>query len=150
MINTSEMGLNPAAIFQMATGFWISKTLMSAVELDVFTRLSEKSLSIDQIQVLLDLQQRQAEPFIAALSSIGLLTRANHKENGKSQLFSNSELAYTFLVRGKPLYIGDFITMYDKRLYKRWDDLFLGLKAKNRAIGSTQDTDSKSLEKITS
>jgi hypothetical protein len=139
--NSAGLCLNPAAIFEMATGFWVSKTLMCAVELDIFSKLSERSLSVDQIQQLFGLRQRQAEPFIASLSSLGLLTCAKHNENGELQLFANSELADTFLVREKPLYIGDFVTMYDQRLYNRWDDLLLRLKC-----GSMHDTGSPALK----
>jgi hypothetical protein len=40
---------SPDPIFQMATGFWVSKTLMSAVELEVFTKLAGKSVNIDHL-----------------------------------------------------------------------------------------------------
>ena len=32
--------ISPSPIMQMATGFWVSKTLMIAVELGVFTKIS--------------------------------------------------------------------------------------------------------------
>jgi hypothetical protein len=32
--------ISPTPIMQMATGFWVSKTLMTAVELAVFTKIS--------------------------------------------------------------------------------------------------------------
>lgn len=35
----SDLGISPNPIFQMTTGYWVSKTLMSAVELEVFTKL---------------------------------------------------------------------------------------------------------------
>jgi Dimerisation domain len=83
MNDSFELHLNPNAIFDMATGFWISKTLMCAVELEVFTKLSGKSLTMDEIQKLLDFQNRHTEAFIMALVSLGLLTSIKRKENGK-------------------------------------------------------------------
>ncbi len=58
---------SPDPIFQMATGFWVSKTLMSAVELEVFTKLSRKSVNIDLLQNLLEIENRPAEAFVLHL-----------------------------------------------------------------------------------
>lgn len=33
-------GITASALMQMATGFWVSKTLMTAVELEIFTKIS--------------------------------------------------------------------------------------------------------------
>jgi hypothetical protein len=144
-----EIGLNPSAIFEMATGFWVSKVLMCAVELELFTKLSGKSLTINQIQNVLGIQRRQARAFISALSALDLLMCDRFKQNGKSQFFSNSLLADTYLVRGKPQYMGDFIIMYDKRLFKKWDELLSILKSKNRNERPIQSTGLSSLtEKI--
>ncbi len=145
MKNSLEPSLNPTPIFDMATGFWISKTLMSAVELEVFTKLSGKSLAMHEIQKMLELPKRQTESFIAALISLGLLTWTKYDTKGKLLLFMNSILADTFLVRGKSSYVGDFITMYDKRLYKRWDELLLALKAKDPVTGTLDELYSQDL-----
>ena len=59
----------------MAIGFWVSKTLMTAVELGVFTKLSNKAVTIDQMRdEILVMEQRPAEVFVTALISLGLLT----------------------------------------------------------------------------
>ena len=65
----------PDPIFQMATGFWVSKTLMSAVELEVFSKLAGKSVNIDQLQNLLEIENRPAEAFVTALVSLGLIEK---------------------------------------------------------------------------
>ena len=43
-----EQGISPSPdpIFQMLTGFWVSKALMTAVELEVFTKLAGKSVNM--------------------------------------------------------------------------------------------------------
>ena len=57
----------------MAIGFWVSKTLMTAVELGVFTKLSNKAVTIDQMRdEILVMEQRPAEVFVTALISLGL------------------------------------------------------------------------------
>src|SRR5712691_3922158 len=109
----------------MATGFWVSKTLMTAVELGVFSKLSGKSVNIDQLQSLLEIENRPAEAFVTALVSLGLIekTRTDTPNGGKT-LYSNSQLADIYLDKGKPSsYMGDFIIMLEKQSYRRWDKL---------------------------
>lgn len=123
--------LSPDPIFQMATGFWVSKTLMSALELEIFSKLSGyKAVTIKELQKILGLQDRPTEVFATALVSLGLLKVAGH-HNSEDRRYLNSELAETFLDKDKPSsYMGDFVTMLDKQFYKRWDRLIEALKTK--------------------
>jgi predicted O-methyltransferase YrrM len=138
-MKNSRHDLGPTALLEMATGFWVSKALMAAVELDIFTKLSGKLLTMHQIQELLDLPNRYAESFIMVLLSLGLLTWKKHETEG-SLLYMNSGLADTYLVRGKSNYVGDFITMYDKRLYKKWEGLTSAIKSGRFAAESSHLT----------
>lgn len=70
--------VSPDQIFQMVTGFWVSKTLMTAVELEVFTKISHNNsgsgtVNFNQLQDILEMEQRPAEVFVTALASLGLL-----------------------------------------------------------------------------
>ena len=47
--------ITPDAIMQLGFGYWGSKTLLSAVELGLFTELAKGSLTLDQIQARLNL-----------------------------------------------------------------------------------------------
>ncbi len=71
------------AIFQMAIGFWMSKTLMTAVELKVFTKLSGNQLvSLEQMRSdILVMEQHPTEVFVTALVSLGLLTLSHVYES---------------------------------------------------------------------
>ena len=70
----TTMQVSPDPIFQMVTGFWVSKTLMTAVELEVFTKLSgNKAVNINEFQNMFGIKQRPAEVFATALVSLGLL-----------------------------------------------------------------------------
>ena len=40
----------PETLMQMVTGFTVSKTMMAAIELDLFTKLSGKSVTFKQLQ----------------------------------------------------------------------------------------------------
>jgi hypothetical protein len=108
--------VSPDPVFQMLTGFLASKTLMTAVEMNIFTKLDGRQVTMQEFEQLLQLQSRPAQVFASALVSIGLL----EVKNGK---FSNSPVAATFLSKQSPAYMGDFVRMCDERLYKAWDSL---------------------------
>ena len=58
--------ITPDAIMQLGFGYWGSKTLLSAVELGLFTELAKGSLTLDQIQARLNLHGRSVRDFLAA------------------------------------------------------------------------------------
>jgi hypothetical protein len=144
----TTMQVSPDPIFQMVTGFWVSKTLMTAVELEVFTKLSgNKEVNINKFQNIFGMQQRPAEVFATALVSLGLLNVTRSKEKGQrdtedkdTRLYSNSQLSEVFLDKNKPSYIGDFIIMMDKHLYDRWGKLPISLKT-NRPVEVAAESD---------
>jgi hypothetical protein len=138
---TPQQHISPDPIFQMATGFWVSKTLMTAVELELFTKLSgNRGVKIKELQGILGMEQRPTEVFATALVSLGLLKLSNGVSppppsssiadvNNNNRLYSNSELADKFLDKNKPSsYMGDFIIMLDKQFYDRWGRLVEALK----------------------
>jgi len=142
--------ISPSPIMQMATGFWVSKTLMTAVELGVFTKLSayqkdsdSKSMTMREFQNIIGIEEsRPAEAFTTALVSLGLL-KVNKNKN-EEKVFANSEVSSMFLDKSKSTYIGDVIAMFDERLYKRWDKLSEALKT-NKPIGERQGEDIESI-----
>ena len=139
-----------SAIMQMATGFWVSKTLMTAVELDIFTKISSYqtdkdagSITLKKFQEIVGIREhRPAEAFTTALVSLGLLRTKKDKKGEKT--FVNTELSSEFLDRSKPTYIGDVIEMFDQRLYKRWDRLSEALTT-NEPVGEKQGEDIESI-----
>jgi 3-hydroxy-5-methyl-1-naphthoate 3-O-methyltransferase len=151
---------SPDPIFQMATGFWVSKTLMTAVELELFTKLSgNRGVNIKELQSVLGMEQRPTEVFATALVSLGLLKLTNSYSSSSSSsssstnpdgnyntiLYSNSELADTYLDKNKPSgYMGDFIIMLDNQFYGRWGRLVEALKTNSpvQGGGGSQDLQS--------
>jgi len=55
---------------QVAVGFWASKTLLSAVELELFTHLSAESMTGEQIEQRLALHPRATYDFLDTLISL--------------------------------------------------------------------------------
>lgn len=110
---------------QIGMGFWASKTLLSAVNMGLFTLLSDKELSSNAIKVSLGLHDRSLHDFLDTLVALGFLKRRGMKD---SSIYSNAEDANIFLDKNKPSYVGGILEMSNNRLYKFWDNLEDGLK----------------------
>jgi hypothetical protein len=108
--------ITPEHILQLGMGFWASKTLLSAVELGVFTRLAEAPADLAALTKRLGLHQRSARDFLDALVALKVLER----ENG---IYRNSAESNLFLDRAKPTYIGGVLEMANTRLYGHWGKL---------------------------
>ncbi len=113
--------ITPDAIMQLGFGYWGSKTLLSAVELGLFTELAKGPLTLEATQLRLGLHERGARDFLDALTALGMLKR----EQG---LYSNTPATELYLDRAKPTYIGGMLEMMSARLYRFWGDLTEGLK----------------------
>src|SRR5215212_1315950 len=70
--------VDPSHIMQVGMGFWGSKTLLSAVELDLFTKLGSDGMTAEQIAKDLDLDDRAVPDFPDALVALELLDREDH------------------------------------------------------------------------
>ncbi len=108
--------VSPDAILQLGLGFWGSKTLLSAIELNLFTELAAGPLDAEALAQRLGLHERAARDFFDALVALGMLER-------QAGRYSNSEDAAVFLDRGKPSYVGGMLEMANARLYPFWGKL---------------------------
>jgi hypothetical protein len=106
---------------QVGVGFWASKTLLSAVELGVFSTLAHAPADLPTLQRRLGLHQRSARDFLDALVALKLLER----EDG---IYSNTVDTNLFLDRAKPSYIGGALEMANARLYGFWGSLTEALR----------------------
>lgn len=114
--------LTPEKIMQLGLGFWSSKTLLSAIELGVFSKISEKGpQDCDSLSQSLNIHPRSARDFFDALVALGMLNR----DQG---LYSNTTETDLFLDREKPSYVGGMLEMANHRLYKFWGSLTDGLR----------------------
>lgn len=120
MTQVIEKTLTPDRIIQVGMGFWASKTLLTAVNLGLFTCLSEGPLSVEQIRHQLDLNERGTLDFLDALVALGFLSRTGLKAGA---IYQNTEETNLFLDRNKPSYIGGILEMSNNRLYPFWDHL---------------------------
>jgi len=72
---SAKMAVTPDNILQLGFAFFGSKTLLSAVELGVFSELAERPLTADQLRERLKLHPRSTRDFFDALVALGMLQR---------------------------------------------------------------------------
>jgi len=113
--------VTPANIFKLGFGFWESKTLLSAVELGLFTELAKGPADLSTLSRRLGLHDRSARDFLDALVALKLLDR-------QDGLYRNTAETDLFLDRAKPSYVGGLLEMANARLYESWGSLTEALK----------------------
>ena len=118
--------ISPDHILQIGFGFWASKTLLSAVELGLFSRLADGPKTGPELQDAMGLDPRGTYDFLDTLVALGLLQREGAGETGK---YANTPSAALFLVKQSPHYIGGILEMANARLYTFWGSLTEGLLA---------------------
>lgn len=117
--------LTPDRIIQTGLGFWASKSLLSAVELGLFTTLADKAMTGEELNAALGLHARANPDFFDTLLALGFLERDG---DGPSARYRNTQETATFLDRSKPSYVGGILEMANARLYRFWGDLAEALK----------------------
>jgi hypothetical protein len=110
---------------EVGFGFWDSKALLTAVNLEVFTKLGADKLSAEEMKAELGLHGRGIYDFLDSLVSLGFLNREGILEKAR---YSNTEETKAFLDKNSPQYIGGILEMLNDRLYKFWGDLEEGLR----------------------
>lgn len=111
----------PDRILQTGMAFWASKTLLSAVEMEVFTELAKHPSELATLQGRLGLHARSAADFLDTLVALGFLER----DGG---VYRNTVETDLYLDKGKPSYIGGILEMCNHRLYGFWDKLTPALR----------------------
>ena len=112
--------LSPARIMEVGVGFWASRTLLSAVEIGLFTLLAKGALSGEEMVERLGLHPRAVPDFPDALLALGFLERDG---DGPSARYRNTPETARFLDRGSADYIGGILEMMAARLYAFWANL---------------------------
>jgi hypothetical protein len=111
----------PDHILQVGLGFWASKTLLSAIELEVFTELARHPLPLAELRGRLGLHERSACDFFDALTALGFLERTDG-------IYSNTQATDFYLDKRKPSYMGGMLEMCNHRLYGFWGHLTEALR----------------------
>ena len=112
---------SPDHILQIGFSFWSCKTLLSAIELELFTEVAKHPLPAAELQGRLGLHPRSALDFFDALVALGFLER-------RDGVYHNTPAADLYLDKRKPGYIGGILEMCNHRLYGYWGRLTEALR----------------------
>jgi predicted O-methyltransferase YrrM len=111
--------IDPTRMFELGEGFMASKTVLSAIELELFTVLGDDALTGPQIGEKLGLHQRAIPDFPDTLVALGMLAR----DDGPAPRYRNTAETAAFLDKSSPAYLGGVLEMCNARLYGFWGDL---------------------------
>jgi hypothetical protein len=111
----------PENILQTGLAFWPAKTLLSAIEIGVFTELAHGPEPFEALRRRLGLHARSARDFLDTLVALGFLQRDGER-------YRNTPDTDLFLDRKKPTYLGGFLEMANHRLYPFWGHLTEALR----------------------
>jgi O-methyltransferase domain/Dimerisation domain len=119
--------ITPSKIMQIGMGFWASQAMLTAVKLNLYTKLAPLALSEKQIKEKLGLacSDRHVFDWLDTLVSLGFLERKGLLQDA---LYSNAADTDLFLDKNKKTYMGGILEMANSRLYKYWGDLEEGLR----------------------
>ena len=119
--HVSEQPPTPEKIMQTGLAFWPAKTLLSAIEMGLFTELASGPAYFDALSGRLGLHSRSSRDFLDTLVALGFLHRDGEQ-------YSNTAETDLFLDRNKPSYIGGILEMANQRLYPFWGNLTEALR----------------------
>lgn len=135
---------DPSHIMQVASGYGVSRALLSAVGLGLYTRLADGPMTLEEIANEFDLLRRPAMDFLDLLVSVDLLAREG---DGEGARYHNTEATGAFLDRNKSAYIGGIIELWDKRNFRFWADLTEAFRT-GKAQSETKHADTPFFEAL--
>lgn len=105
--------ITPESILRLTSAHWALKALAVAVDLEIFTELNNENLSVDNLSDKINVPKRSLSKLLNANVALGFLEK-------KGNSFRNSEIALTYLVLGKPAYLGDFVKLAGIHGFTKW------------------------------
>ncbi len=107
---------DPNPVLEALNGFRRSKAMFAALELGVFERLQKGPAPVETISKDLELNADAAERLLDACVGAGLLDK-------KDGVYSNNDVAATYLVRSSPAALVGYIDYSNRVGYRMWGDL---------------------------
>jgi hypothetical protein len=121
MTSVQQPPVSPEHILQTGLAFWASKTLLSAVEMELFTEIARRPGTLEDLTGRLGLHRRASRDFLDTLVALGFLQRVDG-------VYHNTPDTDLFLDKRKPSYIGGMLEMAEHRLYPFWGHLTEALR----------------------
>ena len=131
--------LDPEAVYSaapltfLANSFLVSGVLKAALDVHLFDLLSIKVLTLEELSEKLDMSRRTARAFLNACASAGLIVK-------KEEVYQNTILSETYLVKGKPYCFGGYLAFEINRLFLSAHNLAETLKTRGFKRYSAAET----------
>ncbi|WP_018681837.1 methyltransferase [Actinokineospora enzanensis] len=119
---TTTAGLDPARLHQLTMGFFASRAVQAAVELDLFTELAAAAGTAAEVERRCGLHPRSSRDFLDALVALDLLDRDDEDR------YQPTPSTRMFLDRNSPAYLGGLAEMAGTVLYGVWGNLTEALR----------------------
>ena len=113
--------LTTQGLTSMAFAFKQSGTLLTAIELDLFSKISQGAHTIPELGKSLDLPSSVADKLVTACTALGLIEKRN-------SAYYNSPEVDRYLVRGKERFYGDFLLFQARSEYDTWKNMTPALR----------------------
>lgn len=107
--------ITPEPIMKMMTGRWVEQTLYVAVDLELFTKISQGKSTIEDISNELGIEKRPIEMLLNVCIALNLLEKENNT-------YKNTQISEQFLVKSKPTYYGDMVLLLGSG-FENWTNL---------------------------
>ena len=102
-------------LLQLSGGYWSTCALHAGVKLDVFTALSDTSMTAEEVAHEIGTNPRATEMLLDALAALGLLEK-------RTDVYSATEFAVYTLSKSSSGYLGHII-MHHHHLMRGWSNL---------------------------
>jgi SAM-dependent methyltransferase len=138
-LQSHEKHHGPGRILEFAFAFRQARALMSAVEFDLFTVLSEGPLECGALARRVNINLRGARDFFDVLAAHELIHR---DQRGR---YRNAADCDRYLNRRSPDYLGDLVEHLNTRMYEIWGRLTRSLRSGAPQSGALGDSGYKAL-----
>lgn len=123
-------------IMNMVSGLWMSQTLVTAHERDVFGRFAERpGMTSPELAEVLGLHERPVEQLVTGCAALGLLERCGDG-------YRNTPMTEQYLVRGCPDYLGGWVEVVSRHDYPGWLRLDEALGTNRPTAWDSENSDS--------
>lgn len=114
MTSVHEEPVSVMPIMNMVYGLWVSQTLVTAHERDVFGRFAEQpGMTPLELAGVLGLEERPVEQLVTTCAALGLLQR-------DGQGYRNTPMTDRYLLRGGEDYVGGWVEIVSRHDYPGW------------------------------
>ncbi len=122
--------LDTVRLQNLAYGYRQSATLLAAIEIDIFSKISAGARTVDTSARAADITPLNAERILAACAALGLVVK-----DGEN--YSNASDVERFLVKSAKSFVGPWLTTMGRSDYGAWNRLgeYLRSKKPPRILG---------------